>query len=182
MNKCGAKTRSGGTCKQPSGWGTEHVGEGRCKLHGGNAGRPIIHGRYSLKHREKLAESVQKFLEDPSPGDLTAELALNRALLQDFLDRYPDGVRLPAKDIDIIYGMTDAIGRTVERISRILNQTALTQADLSYLQAVLSDLLLRYIDDPEKRIRFLGELREAFGSSDSAARTFSYRQIQSPVE
>lgn len=37
---CGAKrtgkTSAGpGTCCQPAGWGTEHIGTGRCKLHGG---------------------------------------------------------------------------------------------------------------------------------------------------
>lgn len=32
---CGAKTRSGGKCKKQAGWGTEHLGAGRCKLHGG---------------------------------------------------------------------------------------------------------------------------------------------------
>lgn len=32
---CGAKTRSGGTCGQHAGWGTDHVGFGHCKLHGG---------------------------------------------------------------------------------------------------------------------------------------------------
>lgn len=37
-NYCGAKrTRNGGTpCTQPAGWGTEHVGIGPCKLHGGS--------------------------------------------------------------------------------------------------------------------------------------------------
>ena len=34
--KCNAKTRSGGRCSKAAGWGTEHVGQGRCKLHGGN--------------------------------------------------------------------------------------------------------------------------------------------------
>jgi hypothetical protein len=33
---CHAKTRAGGRCKKPSGWGTDHVGTGRCKLHGGS--------------------------------------------------------------------------------------------------------------------------------------------------
>lgn len=32
---CGATNRDGGPCGLPAGWGTEHVGEGRCKLHGG---------------------------------------------------------------------------------------------------------------------------------------------------
>jgi len=34
--KCGANKRQGtGTCTQPAGWGTDHVGTGACKLHGG---------------------------------------------------------------------------------------------------------------------------------------------------
>src|SRR5690625_2180142 len=37
---CGAKTRAGTPCKRPAGWGTNHVGEGRCKLHGGKSTGP----------------------------------------------------------------------------------------------------------------------------------------------
>lgn len=34
---CGARKRQGeGTCKRPAGWGTDHFGVGRCKLHGGS--------------------------------------------------------------------------------------------------------------------------------------------------
>lgn len=36
---CGAKRRQGepgDVCKLPAGWGTDHVGLGRCKLHGGS--------------------------------------------------------------------------------------------------------------------------------------------------
>lgn len=33
---CGGKKRQGeGTCTRPAGWGTDHVGTGCCKLHGG---------------------------------------------------------------------------------------------------------------------------------------------------
>lgn len=33
---CGANKKNGeGVCKRPAGWGTNHVGVGRCKLHGG---------------------------------------------------------------------------------------------------------------------------------------------------
>lgn len=39
-NICGAKTRAGTPCKQKAGWGTNHVGEGRCKLHGGKSTGP----------------------------------------------------------------------------------------------------------------------------------------------
>src|SRR5262245_32355496 len=34
--KCGAKTRSGGQCGRPKGWGTDHPGTGHCKFHGGS--------------------------------------------------------------------------------------------------------------------------------------------------
>lgn len=52
---CNARTRGGmygpishqAYCQKPAGWGTKHVGEGRCRLHGGNAGRPIEHGERS---------------------------------------------------------------------------------------------------------------------------------------
>uniref|UniRef100_A0A6M3LG37 Uncharacterized protein n=1 Tax=viral metagenome TaxID=1070528 RepID=A0A6M3LG37_9ZZZZ len=35
---CAGKKRdgSGGLCKKPAGWGTDHVGFGRCKLHAGS--------------------------------------------------------------------------------------------------------------------------------------------------
>ncbi len=43
---CGAKTRAGTPCRRPAGWGTDHVGEGRCKLHGGRSLRGFLHPRY----------------------------------------------------------------------------------------------------------------------------------------
>ena len=169
MKTCGGKKRSGGLCKNTAGKGTDHLGEGRCFLHGGRSGRPIIHGRYSVKHRERLAASLGNFLGDPRPRSLVDEIALSRALLQDFLDRITK-----EKDADIsientkhVFEMTDSIGKNVERMSRIINHAALTQADIIYLQATLSDLLIRYIEDPEKRLSFMAELRQAMGSSVS---------------
>jgi len=43
---CGVKTRAGTLWRRPAGWGTEHVGEGRCKLHGGRSPRGPLHPRY----------------------------------------------------------------------------------------------------------------------------------------
>lgn len=159
--QCTAKAKSTGKrCNNPA-----VKGRTVCRLHGGHAGRPIIHGRYSVEHRRSLAEKVQKFLEDPSPGDLTSELALMRALLQDFLGRYEDPLPMPVSAIDHAFGMIDQVSKLVERISRILNATALTQVELHYLQVTLIDLLMRYIDDPNKRLAFVSELRKATGIS-----------------
>lgn len=34
-NRCAANKRTGGTCNKPAGWGTNHVGMGKCRFHGG---------------------------------------------------------------------------------------------------------------------------------------------------
>jgi hypothetical protein len=50
---CGAMTRMGHRCRKESGWGTAHIGDGRCRLHGGNNGakprnqNATVHGIYS---------------------------------------------------------------------------------------------------------------------------------------
>lgn len=38
-NTCNATNRHGEPCGLPAGWGTDHVGDGRCKLHGGASKR-----------------------------------------------------------------------------------------------------------------------------------------------
>lgn len=155
---CGAKTRSGLLCQSRPVRGTA-----RCRMHGGTSpGRPIETGRYSLVHRQSLHEKVQGFLADSRPGDLSDELALMRALLQDYLGRFGDGVALPAMEIERIMGMIETISRLVERIARILNTTALTAAEVQLLQARIVDLLVKYVDDPQKRLAFLDDLATAF--------------------
>ncbi|MFI2202658.1 hypothetical protein ACH47Z_18135 [Streptomyces sp. NPDC020192] len=43
LTQCGAKKRQGlGTCGRPAGWGTDHPGVGRCKLHGGATKNQVV--------------------------------------------------------------------------------------------------------------------------------------------
>ena len=50
---CGAKKRQGeGTCTRPAGWGTDHAGEGRCKLHGGSTRSVSKGAREAILMRE----------------------------------------------------------------------------------------------------------------------------------
>lgn len=66
-NYCGANKRdgSGETCSLPAGWGTDHVGEGTCKLHGGAAikkGREnpnFKHGLFSDYLDEQDQETIE---------------------------------------------------------------------------------------------------------------------------
>jgi len=60
---CDATNRDGDPCGLPAGWGTDHVGEGRCKLHGGASAtgedNPAFkHGLFSDHLSEEDREAV----------------------------------------------------------------------------------------------------------------------------
>lgn len=166
---CNAKTRAGTPCQQPAGWGTAHVGQGRCKLHGGSAGRPPTHGRYSVAKRAALSEKIEQFRNDPQAGDLRDELAVLRALLEDYLNRFDDNQNLTGADIMLIYTMIDNIGKLVERIAKILAMTALTQAELQFLQVMLIDTIKEFIPDPERQRAFVARIAGTMGQSMGAS-------------
>lgn len=84
---CGAKGKQKGQpCKRPAGWGTDHPGVGKCKLHGGLSPAPT--GRYSKIQRPRVKELLQQFESDPDPMNLLPEAQLLRALLTDYIERY----------------------------------------------------------------------------------------------
>jgi hypothetical protein len=87
---CGAKVpTTGKPCRHRAGARTDHVGEGRCWLHGGLT--PIRSGRYSgITTRPRLQELIAKFEADPDPMNLLPEVALVRAVALDFVERYDE--------------------------------------------------------------------------------------------
>src|SRR3954468_15761568 len=52
MELCAARKRSGGQCRRPAGHGTEHLGIGRCSLHGGSTPAQMERARRDLALRE----------------------------------------------------------------------------------------------------------------------------------
>lgn len=166
--QCKAKAKgSGERCKNPAMEGKEV-----CRIHGGLAGRPPIHGRYSVTKRQSLQNKINDFYNDPSSGDLRSELALLRALLQERLDQIVVKRTISGTDINQVYSMVDNIGRLVERIAKILATTALTQAELQLLQVTMIDALNEFIPDADQQRRFIsrvfGSLRSGIGSSARA--------------
>lgn len=184
MTVCGAKTRRGSKCQQVAGWGTNHVGEGRCKLHGGASTGPVKHGRYSIAHKAALQEKVAQFYNDPAAGDLRSELALLRAILQDYLDRWVDPADDPAvagAQVDRVFSMVESIGKLVERIAKILAATALTQAELQLLQVTLIDAITEYIPDPNNQRAFISRIARTLGGRAAASvGTLSVESSDSP--
>lgn len=83
-NICGAKTRKGTPCLRPAGWGTNHPGEGRCKLHGGKSTGPKdksklkenknaeTHGFFSKYLPEETMNIIQE-IQEKDPIDILWE-------------------------------------------------------------------------------------------------------------
>jgi hypothetical protein len=91
-NPCGAQVRSNDAkydvCMMPAGYRTDHVGEGRCYLHGGNA--LVKSGRYSKILKVELQEAIERHANDPDVLNMEPELATARALFEDFINRYDE--------------------------------------------------------------------------------------------
>jgi hypothetical protein len=89
---CLGRTRNAETenefCNRPAGWGTDHPGQGRCKLHGGST--PIKSGRFSKIQRPRLRELIAEMESDPDPLNILPELAVARGLFIDFIERFDE--------------------------------------------------------------------------------------------
>ena len=102
--KCAARTRSGGKCTMPAGWGTEHVGTGVCRRHGG-ANFPQQQQRHdALVARREVADVVARW---DIPADVStteffdAELRRSAAALA-----FLDGKVAEQTDTQLVFGVT----------------------------------------------------------------------------
>lgn len=73
-------------CYARAGAGTSHLGYGRCKRHGGAT--QAAENRYAALLNDSIGEKLAKFLLDPNPLDMRAELAAARAIFEDFIQRH----------------------------------------------------------------------------------------------
>jgi hypothetical protein len=138
------------------------IGYEVCRLHGaGNkatpAGRPPISNRYGARIPAHIAELAETFKE----GDQLSifdELALQRALFSQYLNRFQKGINPTLADLDYLNGWLSEITRTVERIIKIRNSTALTAAEVAFIASRIPEVVAKYIHDPEQQKRFVDEL------------------------
>jgi hypothetical protein len=166
MKPCGATTRAGNACKKQAGWGTDHIGEGKCRLHGGAT--PIRHGRYSKITRPRLRELLDQYENDPAPLDLLPEVQLLRALLTDWVERYDEftdallawhdswrtgeAAGKPTKVLDITAaaGLVDKVGAMVDRIEKTKREGSIT---LETLDRVLEQLGMEVVHALTEEVR-----------------------------
>lgn len=79
---CGAKTRSGGRCKKPAGWGTKHPGSGRCRLHGGCSTGPPKGSKNALTTGE-YESIIASALDDDDERILYAQVRTDKLIQLD---------------------------------------------------------------------------------------------------
>ena len=83
---CGAQCKSTGKpCQNIAGKGTDHVGEGRCRHHGGAT--PIQHGLYSKIRRARLGKRMADIAGRSDLLRLDQEVAMMKVLLEQLLER-----------------------------------------------------------------------------------------------
>jgi len=158
---CNARTPKG-YCRNRAGYKTDHVGEGRCYLHGGGSlGRPITTGLYSKKMKAGLREEIEKLTKDPDLLNMREELAAQKAIMGAFLGTVADVLENPdtAEDffIDTVYDKDgnavykpsarfEVFIRAVEQISksyyRIVDaeNKAMKQLDARYIYNILTQI------------------------------------------
>lgn len=123
---CGAKTKSGGTCKQPA------KANGRCRYHFGNmpvgpAHPRYKHGRYSkIKMPEGLKQRYYAAMSDPEYLSMRSELAILDGMLSERLETMEEG------------GAGD-LWKSARKTYALLD-SAITSADLPGIRSAMFDL------------------------------------------
>lgn len=163
MKPCGAKTRSGSPCKMAA------LENGRCRLHGGlslggEASPTFKTGRYSKYLKQSLAEKLAT-VEDENPLDTLPELHMQRALFAEYVSRFSEGTRLQAQDIHYLMGWSAEITRTVERMIKQRNETALTAAEVALIAARIPEVVAKFIHDRDTQKAFINALFGAVGTT-----------------
>jgi len=131
---CGARTRtesngSDGTCTQRAGWGTDHPGIGRCKLHGGAS--PVKHGLYSAVTNHRLSDRLAQLREDEERLlDLREQIALQTAVIQEYLAGLTESETLAAEEAKTLAGLVETVSRNIERFHKVEQGGVLGAADL----------------------------------------------------
>lgn len=157
--KCGAKTRAGGPCQMPAGLRTAHPGVDRCWLHGGRKAdgtdKRVKSGRYSKTMSSSLGELAEKHLANLDPLNLMPELAMLRALLENYLARTTDVDKI---DVGPAAGMIDTISKIVSRIETARAANAIGRPELYRVIMQIIRIIDANVPDPAARERIVTEL------------------------
>lgn len=175
---CRAKTRAGTPCQLPAGWGTDHPGEGRCKLHGGRTPRGadsphFKHGQRSKYFDPSSIVGFEEWREQIGPEleleeDLLAMMYVAREAL---LKREPITV-MTANGPMQIRPEPDYLTRCMERMARaaeklwqkrdgITIRHEFTDRDMERKLEQIGAAIAEHVSDPEEREAVMAAIKAA---------------------
>jgi len=176
---CGGKTRSGTPCQQPAGWGTDHPGEGRCKLHGGCTLRgpehpSFKHGEQSKYFDPRDVVGFDEFKASLGPNLDFEDRVLFRVFLADQISVDEHGNPRPitvltkhgpvqlAPDPEYLLRCADTAGRVYERLRQaregVTVNVRLTDEQVQRLMEAFGDALAEHA--PEQADAVIQAVRE----------------------
>lgn len=152
--RCGGATRSGGQCRREAGWGTDHVGAGPCKLHGGCT-RTVSKGAHlrlvEAEARELFGKIAPEIVPVDNPlaayaefaGEVMAWKQLMHSLLTDLRT-----VGYESESGEQVRAAVQLYERSMDRANTVLSSYARLNIDerLAKLSEVQSKAVLRAIE------------------------------------
>jgi hypothetical protein len=154
-NMCGAMTHKGTPCRNPAGFKTPHLGEGRCYQHGGLTPARTMHVQDS-----NLYQKAMEYAKDPGIFNMSFELGLLKAMLEEELQSYEQDKT--KENLYAIKAVIDSITRTTDKFFQIVYQHhfAVTIPQLEDIIRRIVEILNTTIDDPQLKEAIAMRLRD----------------------
>jgi hypothetical protein len=154
---CGAHNRSQNPCGNKAGKATDHVGEGRCKLHGGNNQSPLAknwkHGLYSKVKTQHpmLREKMEELAKSGDVFDLREEILKIRAIIE---------ISALNDDWDRVEKFSMDVSKIVERLHNIevSRRLVISIDNIVLIVAALTAAVVRHVPDEYIRHQIAEEL------------------------
>ena len=107
---------------------------------------------HSYIFREELSAKVRHFMNEVDLLDLREEMALARSYLNTGLQRWAEeGSKVTFEEIGWVFEKIDRLTQMIERVIRIRNETALTAAEIHYLQIAIGALFQKWVPLDDQR-------------------------------
>ncbi len=175
---CDAKTRSGNPCQLRAGWGTDHVGEGRCKFHGGRTPRGADSPHFRHGHRSAYFDPSTIVGFDEWEREIGPTFQLERDLLamiyvarEKLLSGEPIQVMTNGVPVELVPD-PDYLTRCLERVSRSWERMVkrhegetihvkLAQPEILKAFRAVGEAVARHVSDPAEAAAVAADVQAA---------------------
>ncbi|MEV8324522.1 hypothetical protein [Kitasatospora sp. NPDC056731] len=165
---CGAKTRQEGSaehCGLRAGWGTDHPGTGRCKLHGGRTPGQNIKAAHQIAEREVravLAELDVQPVDDPltALAQLAGQVVAWQQAIAEIVNRLGEDVRYEGRaGAEQLRAEVGLYERAMDRTNTVLSTIARLDIDgrLARIEEAKAEFLMNAVQAGLAAIGVTGE-------------------------